>query len=55
LTGQSFLKVVPESDTVWNYTDVAAQLKFELPKQGPATKVSLLQNGRTMPAPRIKD
>ncbi len=53
LTGQTFLKVVPESDTVWNYTDVEAQLRFELPEQGPATKVTLHQNGRKMPAQRI--
>ena len=54
LTGQTFLKVVPESDTVWNYTDVEAQLKFDLPNKGPAKKVTLLQNGQKMPAPRIK-
>lgn len=55
LTGQTFLKVVPESDTVWNYADVDAQLKFELPDEGPATQVTLLQNGNVLPAPRIKD
>ncbi|MFT7633819.1 MAG: D-alanyl-D-alanine-carboxypeptidase/D-alanyl-D-alanine-endopeptidase [Mariniblastus sp.] len=55
LTGQTFLKVVPESDTVWNYTDVEAQLRFDLPNKGPAKKVTLHQNGQKMPAPRIKD
>lgn len=54
LTGQTFLKVVPESDTIWNYVDVEAQLKFDLPIKGPAKKVTLIQNGRKMPAPRIK-
>ena len=53
LTGQTFLKVVPKSDTVWNYTDVEAQLHFDLPNKGSAKKVTLHQNGRKMPAKRI--
>jgi hypothetical protein len=52
LTGQQALRVFPESDTVWNYRDVKAQLVFELPEKGPASKVTLHQNGRVLPAPR---
>ncbi len=52
LTNQSALQVFPDSDTVWNYRDVEAKLEFELPEKGPATKVTLFQNGLTMPAPR---
>ncbi len=53
LTGQQALRVYPESDTVWNYKEVEAQLQFDLPEDGPATKVTLHQNGRVMPAGRI--
>ncbi len=52
LTNQGPLQVFPDSDTVWNYHDVEAKLEFELPEQGPAKKVTLFQNGLTMPAPR---
>ena len=55
LTGQTFLAVIPESETVWNYQAVKAQLRFDLPEKGPCTQVTLHQNGRKMPAPRIKD
>ena len=56
LSGQPAIPVFPESDTVWNYRVVEAQLQFELPEgDGPATKVTLFQNGRELPAPRIGD
>ena len=55
LTGQSALGVTAESETVWNLNDVVAQLRFDLPKSGPANSVTLHQNGQVLPAPRIKD
>lgn len=54
LTGQQALGITPESDTIWNLNDVKAQLRFELPKSGPASKVTLHQNGMVMPSPRIQ-
>ncbi len=54
LTGQQALRVYPESDTIWNYREVVAQLRFDLPKEGPATKVTLYQNGQVLPASRKK-
>jgi CubicO group peptidase (beta-lactamase class C family) len=55
LTGQGALRVFPENDTVWNYRVVKAQLRFEVPESGNCTKVTLHQNGRKMPAPRIEN
>jgi len=54
LTGQQALRIYPESDTIWNYRDVKAQLRFDVPEEGAATKVTLYQNGNVIPAPRIK-
>lgn len=53
ITGQQFLAVIPKSDTEWKYQAVDATLKFELPKTGQSPKVTLLQSGRVLPAPRI--
>ena len=55
LTGQQFLSLEPKSKTEWRYQLVDAVLEFELPKTGPSNKVTLHQNGRDMPAPRIKE
>lgn len=54
LTGQQAFQVFPKNKTTWNYRVVKAQLRFEVPESGPATKVTLHQNGRKTPAPRIK-
>jgi len=54
LTGQQALRVYPESDTTWNYREVKAQLRFDLPDEDAATKVTLYQNGNVIPAPRIE-
>jgi len=54
LTGQQALRVYPESDSIWNYREVKAQLRFDLLKEGAATKVTLHQNGNVIPAPRIE-
>lgn len=53
LTGQLEIGVYPESETKWKYRVVDAQLTFELPENGPATAVTLHQNGRDMRSPRI--
>lgn len=55
LTGQGAMRVYPKSESVWNYRDVKAQLRFDVPETGKSTGVSLHQNGRILPAPRIKD
>ncbi len=55
LTGQGKLKIVPESETTWNLVDVEATVVFDFPEDdGSATKITLLQNGRKLPAPRIE-
>ncbi len=54
LTGQQFLAVIPKSETEWKFQLVDATLKFELPKTGNSTKVTLHQAGRVMPCPRIQ-
>jgi hypothetical protein len=55
LTGQQFLALSPISETEWKYQAVDATLKFELPESGNSPKVTLFQNGREMPSPRISD
>lgn len=55
LTGQQFLGLSPVSETEWKYQAVDATLKFELPKTGSSPKVTLFQNGRQMPSPRIPE
>lgn len=55
ITGQQALSIVPEQDTVWRYELVEAKLVFDVPDQGPATKVTLKQDGRNMVSPRIDD
>lgn len=54
ITGQQFLSLKPTSETEWKYELVDAKLKFELPKTGKSPKVTLLQNGRELPSPRIE-
>jgi len=53
LTAQQSLPVYPENKTVWNFRNVKAQVRFDVPEQGNSTNVSLHQNGRVMQAPRI--
>lgn len=51
-TNQGKLRVYPESLTQWVYRDVDAKLTFGLPEVGPATSLTLHQNGRDMKAMR---
>jgi len=44
-----------KSETEWKYQDVDATLMFELPESGNSPKVTLHQNGREMPSPRISE
>jgi len=52
LTGQPMFPVYPEGERDFFYKVVDAQLTFETDAAGKATKVTLHQNGRDMPAPR---
>lgn len=54
-TGQPALRVYAESATEWKYREVEAKITFELPDEGPATTMTLHQNGRDMAGPRIKE
>jgi CubicO group peptidase (beta-lactamase class C family) len=56
LTGQPTLRVYPTSPTEFEYRVVEARLVFDLPEEGgPATQVTLFQNGAEMPSPRIEE
>ncbi|NNE01420.1 MAG: serine hydrolase [Pirellulaceae bacterium] len=54
-TNQPALPVYPESPTKWNYRAVTATITFELPDEGPATALTLHQNGRKMRGPRQQE
>ncbi len=54
-TNQPALRVYPESETRWKYREVEAEIRFELPDQGPAESLTLHQNGRQIRGPRAKD
>ena len=53
-TGQPEIRIYPDSNTKWRYRVVDAELTFELPETGPATAVTLHQNGRDMRGPRVE-
>ena len=55
LTGQSFLQLERETDSRWRVIDVDAKLKFKLPRKGPASSATLLQNGNAQKANRIQE
>ncbi|MEM9416366.1 MAG: serine hydrolase [Planctomycetota bacterium] len=56
LTGQPTLRVYPTSQTEFEYRVVEARIVFDLPEdEGPATKLTLFQNGMEMESPRIAD
>ncbi len=54
LTGQPAFEVFPESETRFFLKVVDAQLTFEVGVDGPATAVTLHQNGKDMRAPRVE-
>lgn len=53
-TGQPFVRVFPQSETLWKYRVVDASLTFEQGDEGPATAVILHQNGIDQRASRIE-
>jgi hypothetical protein len=55
VTGQGTLEVFAESPMKFFWKVVDAQLTFEVGADGAATGVTLHQNGRNLPAGRIKD
>lgn len=54
LTGQSFLEIVPESETEFFYKAVDAQITFVKNGQGLINELVLHQNGRDLRAKRIR-
>jgi CubicO group peptidase (beta-lactamase class C family) len=53
-TNQGEYEVYPESETTFFYRVVNAQLTFDLPAEGPASSVTLHQNGRDLRGRRSK-
>lgn len=53
-TGQPPIGVQAESETRFFNEEIGADIVFELPDSGPATRLTLHQGGQAMPAPRIK-
>ena len=49
-TGQSEIRIYPESETKWFLKVVDAQITFEFDENGVAKALTLHQNGRNMPA-----
>lgn len=54
-TGQTRIQLFPESATRFFCEEVDAQIAFETDSSGRATRMTLHQNGREMPAPRLPD
>ena len=54
LTGQPAFTVLPSSETRFFYRAVKAELEFHVGKDGKAEKLVLFQNGRALPAIRIR-
>ncbi|MEW6638985.1 MAG: serine hydrolase [Pseudomonadota bacterium] len=54
-TGQTRIQLFPETPTHFFCEEVDAQIAFETDARGRATKMTLHQNGREMPAPRLPD
>ena len=55
LTGQPSIEIFPESENEFFYKVVNAQITFESDGKGPATALTLHQNGQNMRAARISD
>lgn len=56
LTGQPTLRVYPTRPAEFEYRAVEARIVFDLPEgDGPATQLTLFQNGAEMVSPRIND
>lgn len=53
-TGQSEIRIYPESETKWFLKVVDAQLTFEFDEKGTAKALTLHQNGRNLPAMKVR-
>lgn len=53
-TGQGSIDIVPLSETHFSAPIIPAELKFEKNAEGKVTQVILLQNGREIPAKKVK-
>ncbi|MEZ6034926.1 MAG: hypothetical protein R3C17_17680 [Planctomycetaceae bacterium] len=54
LSGQQFNEVFPDSETTWSYRGIDAMIEFKLGRSGPASQLTLHQNGIKQVARRIK-
>jgi len=54
ITNQSTQEVYPDSATKWSYRSIEATLEFKLGRSGPASQLTLHQNGIKQVARRIK-
>ncbi|MDN7126065.1 beta-lactamase family protein [Pseudidiomarina sp. 1APR75-33.1] len=54
-TGQSAFVVQAESPSVLFNDEFGIVMEFELPEQGPASQLMLMQGGQKSPAPRMQD
>ena len=55
LTGQAAFEIFPETPTTFFWKVVDAQATFQLGPGGQATSLTLRQNGRDLPAPRVPE
>ena len=53
LSGQEFNEVFPDSETKWSYRGIDAMIEFKLDRTGPASQLTLHQNGKQQVARRI--
>ncbi len=53
LSGQEFNEVFPDSPTKWSYRGIDAMIEFKLGRSGPASQLTLHQNGIKQVARRI--
>ena len=52
VTGQPALRIWPETEALFHWRVVPADVRFELPEAGPATGLTIVQDGAETPAPR---
>jgi CubicO group peptidase (beta-lactamase class C family) len=55
ITGQPALRIWPETEALFHWRIVPADLRFDLPESGPATGLTILQDGTATPAPRTAE
>ncbi|MBN1773443.1 MAG: serine hydrolase [Deltaproteobacteria bacterium] len=55
ITGQAPLRIWPETETLFHWRVVEADVRFDLPESGPATGLTIVQDGAETAAPRLAD